>query len=83
MQRWSDTEFYYGRVGGKGGQLGVQGVSAVRSDGHSLANSTRDNSHAMAKPLLARVAFVLCCWETLATAQVTKVNATITFIIVS
>jgi hypothetical protein len=37
----------------------------------------------MAKPRLARVAFVLLCWEAFATAQVTKVNATITFIIVS
>ena len=51
--------------------------------GHSLANSTQDNSHTMAKPLLARVAFVLLCWEAFATARVTKVNATITFIIVS
>ena len=38
----------------------------------------QDDSHAMAKPRLARVALVLLCWETLAIAQITKVNATIT-----
>lgn len=32
MQRWSGTEFDYSRVGGKGGQQGLQGVLAVRSD---------------------------------------------------
>jgi hypothetical protein len=37
----------------------------------------------MAKLRLARVALVLLCWEAFANAQVTKVNATITFIIVS
>jgi hypothetical protein len=50
--------------------------------GHSLATSNQDNSNGMATPRLARVALSLLCWEMIATAQVTKVNATITFIIV-
>jgi hypothetical protein len=37
----------------------------------------------MAKLRIAMVALVLLCWEAFATAQVTKVNATISFIIVS
>jgi hypothetical protein len=48
---------------------------------HSLANSAQDNRPAMAKSHLARVVLVLLCWELVATARLTKVNAKIIFVV--
>jgi hypothetical protein len=48
---------------------------------HSLANSAEDNRPVMAKAHLARVVIALLCWELVATARLTKVNAKIIFVI--